>query len=159
MWSAIIFIFMCLLFITPPIVIDAVDRRIKNVEKLSKHKPSIVRTIHNDGRYKEYKRGESGFTTGRFMYRKFSNVEHYLFIEVRFDVNRKLFVDAADLKWVEYCDANAKPYDSNVVSDGIITYGYDLCVKDDTRKQNEEIINNNIKNEYVYDIRERHKDF
>lgn len=129
MWSGVIFIFMCLLFILPPIVIDAVDRRVKNVEKLSKHKPSIVRTIHNDSCYKEYKRGETGFTTGRFMYRKFSNIEHYLFIEVRFDVNRKLFVDAADLKWVKYCDVNAKPYDNTTVSDGIITYEYKQMTK------------------------------
>lgn len=131
MWGVIIFTFMCLLFIAPPIVIDAVDRRVKNVEKLSKHKPSIVRTIHNDGGFKEYKRGETGFTTGRFMHRQFSNVDHRTYIEVKFDVNRQFFVDASDLKWVKYCDVN-KPYDNTIFSDGIITYGYKLHNEDDT---------------------------
>lgn len=136
MW-AVITIFVCLLFIVPPIVIDAIDRRIKNVEKLSKHKPSIVRTIHNDNSYKEYKRGETGFTTGRFMYRQFSNVEHCIYIEVSFDVNRQLFVDAADLKWVKYCDGCTKPYDNTMVDNGIITYGYKLYTEDDVRKTND----------------------
>jgi hypothetical protein len=132
---------MCLLFIVPPIVINAIDQRVKNVEKLSKHKPSIVRTIHNDSSYKEYKRGETGFTTGRFMHKQFSNVEHCTYIEVSFGVDRQFFVDATDLKWVKYCDA--KPYDNTIVSDGIITYGYKLYTIDDIRKTNEQMINNN----------------
>lgn len=141
----VLVVFLCLLFIVPPIVIDAVDRREKNVEKLSKHKPSMVRTIHNDSSYKEYKRGETGFTTGRFMHKQFSNVEHCTYIEVQFDVNRQFFVDASDLKWVKYCDVDAKPYDNTMVSDGIITYGYKLCTEDDTRKTNDQMINNNEK--------------
>lgn len=141
--SFVLVVFLCLLFIVPPIVIDAVDRREKNVEKLSKHKPSIVRTIHNDSSYKEYKRGETGFTTGRFMHKQFSNVEHCTYIEVDFEDGRKIFVDATDLKWVKYCDA--KPYNNTIVSDGIITYGYKLYTIDDTRKTNEQMINNNEK--------------
>jgi len=140
MWAVII-IFMSLLFIVPPIVIDVVDTRTKNVEKLSKHKPSMVRTIHNDSSYKEYKHGEIGFTTGRFMHKQFSNVEHYTYIEVDFEDGRKIFVDASDLKWVEYCDANAKPYDNTIVGDGIITYGYKSYTEDDIRKTNEQMIN------------------
>lgn len=141
----IIVTFLCLVFVVPMTVIGAIDRRVKNVEKLSKHKPSIVRTIHNDGSFKEYKHGETGFTTGRFKYRQFSNVEHYTYIEVKFEDGREIFVDAADLKWIKYVDANAKPYDSNVVGDGIITYGYDLYYKD-IKKINKEMINNNIEN-------------
>lgn len=136
----VIVVFFCLLFIVPPIVIDAVDRRAKNVEKLSKHKPSMVCTIHNDSSYKEYKRGETGFTTGRFMHRQFSNVEHCTYIEVDFEDSRKIFVDATDLKWVKYCDA--KPYDNTIVGDGIITYGYKSYTEDDTRKTNEKIMSN-----------------
>lgn len=143
--SFVLIVFLCLLFIVPPIVMDVVDRRTKNVEKLSKHKPSMVRTIHNDSSYKEYKHGEIGFTTGRFMHKQFSNVEHCTYIEVDFEDGRKIFVDAADLKWVEYCDANAKPYDNTIVGDGIITYGYKLYTIDDIRKTNEQMINNNEK--------------
>ena len=133
MWAVITIIFMCLLFIVPPVVIEVVDRRVKNVEKLSKHKPSIVRTINNDSNYKEYKRGETGFTTGRLMYKQFSNVEVYTYIEVHFEDGREIFVNAADLKWVEYCDANAKPYDNITVSGKIITYGYKYT-EDDINK-------------------------
>ena len=142
--SFVLIVFLCLLFIVPPIVIDVVVRRTKNVEKLSKHKPSIVRTIHNDRGFKEYKRSETGFTTGRFMHRQFSNVDHRTYIEVRFDVNRQFFVDASDLKWVKYCDVN-KPYDNVIVDDGIITYEYKSHTEDDIRKTNEQMTNNNEK--------------
>lgn len=152
----VIVVFLCLLFIVPPIVIDVIDRRAKNVEKLSKHKPSIVRTIHNDRGFKEYKRGESGFTTGRFMHKQFSNVEYCTYIEVSFGVDRQLFIDATDLKWVKYCDG--KPYDNTIVNDGIITYGYKSRIIDNIRKTNEQVINNNKENKYVH-IQERHKDF